>query len=178
MDKQSLVVLKENNGGFENVSCEFKPHVPYRCIKDGDKGYIVFGEYFSNKMFAQLFDFTYDRFMSDFAKIGLIVDGKPVNKTTFLAMAFNEKYGNRGNSFHTYWFWTHPKECMYRFSPNFSGDSKAVSNTNIYNSFIDLVNGNMEEVDNENIEFGNGGIPFSYGPLKKRFIYTEKHLLF
>jgi hypothetical protein len=173
MNKENLVYIKEDNGGFTIGYTTFKPHTPYRCLIDGDRHRLVYGESVSNEEFENLFENAHERIMRHFEQIGLVVNGMPVSKKTFKELAFDVKYGNGSNSFWTVLFYTHPKELMYRFSPTYSGGSKALQMTNLYDNFIDLVNGDMENVDAfGTIDFGNCGLPLgSYtSPLKTRFV--------
>lgn len=171
--KDYLVYIKENNGGFSTETTNFEPHTAYRCIElsEGDQSeMLVFGVVFNKEAFNDLFEYAHTRIMRHFEKIGLVVNGKPISKKAFIERAFDVKYGKGNGSFWTLYFYTHPKEIMYRFSPKWAGGSKAVVMTNFYNSFIDLVNGDTSQVDEELIEFGNCGLPLgSYRPLSTRF---------
>jgi hypothetical protein len=175
MNKEKLVYIKENNGGFTVGQTTFKPHTTYRALTDGGVGYIVYGEPFSKDEFDNLFENAHQRIMRHFEIIGLTKDGKVVSKKEFKERAYDVKYGKGQSSFWTAYFYTHPKECMYRFAPYFSGGTKAQQMTNLYNSFIKLVNGNVDDVDGDGIiEFGNSGLPLgSFGTLRKRFYHSN-----
>ena len=170
-----LVYLKENNGGFsETTGTKFKPHTPYRCMKLDSKTMLVYGVPFDLKTFNQLFVDALERIKIHFELIGLTVNNEAISKKEFKEKAYEVKYGKGKNSFWTFWFYTHPKECMYRFSPSFAGGSKAVQTTNAYNDYIDILNGDLTMVDSEDIEFGNSGLPFgSFRTLSKRFYYYD-----
>jgi hypothetical protein len=171
--KDYLVYIKEDNGGFSTETTKFEPHKAYRCMElsDGDQSeMLVYGVVFSKEAFNDLFENAHTRIMRHFEKIGLLVNGKPISKTAFIEKAFDVKYGNGKGSFWTLLFYNHPKEIMYRFSPKWAGGSKAVVMTNFYNSFIDLVNGDTTEIDEDLIEFGNCGLPLGrFRELEKRF---------
>lgn len=179
MNKFSLVYIKETNGGFTNIGIPFKPHTPYRCMiaEDNDeKEFLVYGEVFDEKTFNELFEFAYNRIMRHFETLGLVhisTNGgiKPIGKKEFIERGYAVKYGKGKDSFWTLYYYTHPKELMYRFSPTFSGGSKAVQMTNLYNDFIELVNGNLQAIDDNEIEFGNCGLPLGqYKELDVRFV--------
>jgi len=36
----------------------------------------------------------------------------------------------------------------------------------VYGWYLELINGNMESIDNEDVVFGNCGIPIKYGKLR------------
>lgn len=170
-----LVYLKDNNGGFsETTGTGFKPHTPYRCVQLDDNTMLVYGVPFDLETFNSLFVDALERIKAHFELIGLTKNGEAITKKEFKERAYEVKYGKGKDSFWTYWFYTHPKECMYRFSPSWAGGSKAVQTTNAYDSYIDLLNGDLSMVDSEDIEFGNGGMPLgSFRRLDKRFYYYD-----
>jgi len=171
MNRENLAYIRESlNELIVSPTIHMKPHKAYRCIANGDdvtiNGFII-----NMEGFNLLFENAHERIMRHFNLIGLIKDGKPVNKTTFKQMANTVKYGKGESSFYVAYFYTHPKECMYRFAPIWGGGSKAVQMTNLYNDFIELVNGDMTNIDNDNIQFGNCGLPFGgYRDLATRWL--------
>lgn len=172
MEKDYLVYLKENLDELViDPNNRFKPHTVYRCSEYGDEC-VVNGITFNKKALDTFFEKAHTRIMRHFEMIGLVKDGKPISKKEFVEKSYQVKYGGRSKgAFWTLYFYTHPKECMYRFSPEWAGGSKAVVMTNFYDSFINLVNGDTQEVDDELIEYGNRGLPLGvYAPLKAIFI--------
>jgi len=174
MNKENLVYLRESVETITVGHTIFKAHKPYRCVHAVDghlTSNIVYGEPFSDEQFNIFFETAHERIMRNFTKIGLLVDGKVVNKKTFKELAYTVKYGKGEGSFYVAYFYTHPKECMYRFSPLWAGGTKAVQMINLYNDYIDLVNGNVENIDNDLIQFGNRGLPLGrYRDLDTRWI--------
>jgi len=170
MKKENLVYLRPSVETITVGQTVFKANKPYRRVpSDGNN--VVYGELFDNDSFNMFFETAHNRIMRHFTTIGLVKDGKPVSKSKFKALAYAVKYGKGKDSFYVAYFYTHPKECMYRFSPLFSGGNKTVQMTNLYNDFIDLVNGDVEKIDDELIQFGNRGLPLgSYRDLDSRWI--------
>jgi hypothetical protein len=177
MNKESLVYIKENNGGFRNVACEFKAHTPYRCT-DMDGGKLVNAEWFTLKEFNEIFDTVYSRVIKHWTFLGLIVNGEPISKGAFNKLASSLKYGRGNNMLYIIYFQGFDKDkIMYGFYPVCAGDSKAYCLNNAYRMFIDFINGDLDEFDDENIQFGNVGFRLEYGDLTKRFVQeTEKSL--
>jgi len=174
MNKENLVYLRPSVETITVGQTVFKANKPYRCLSAVDghlTSNVVYGEPFADEPFNILFETAHERIMRHFALIGLLVDGKTITKKAFKELAYAVKYGKGEGSFYVAYFYTHPKECMYRFSPLFSGGTKALQMTNLYDDYIRLVGGDLEGVDDELIQFGNRGLPLGrYRDLGTRWL--------
>ncbi len=178
-----LVCLKGNTAGFSVAHCntEFIPHKAYRCIElsEGNQTeMLVNGVVFDKEEFEQLFEYVLDRAKRHFAQLGLLIDGEPVTKNKFKGLADIHQYG-RGKSmlniifFHG--FFDNDK-VMYGFYPICKGDSKARCINNAYDMFIEFLNGESDDFDCGDIQFGNRGIPICYGDIGSWYVDTTKRL--
>lgn len=167
--KDYLVQLKKGVASFENEEgTKFQPNKHYRCIElseNSDRQMLVFGHVFSEVMFNFLFEYTLDKVKDDFEAIGLLVDGKPISKTKFNQLSDVHKYG-RGQSMLNVVYFNGENRLTYGFYPRYKGDSKAISLKTAYSMYIDLLNGESNDFECGNIQFGNCGIPISYGDLR------------
>jgi hypothetical protein len=182
--KDHLVCLKGNTAGFSVVHCnsEFKPHKHYRCIElsEGNiKEYLVFGVVFSEKEFNERFEYVLDRAKRHFEFLGLTVNGKPISKSKFKALADLHTFKGHGTKYYVHYFQGFDKDkIMYGFHPYFNKDTKVNSLNNAYRMFIDFLNGVSEEFDEGQIEFGNCGTPLVYGRIGQRYVeLTNKTIL-
>jgi hypothetical protein len=106
--------------------------------------------------------------IQDWTFLGLIVDGKPISKAKFKKLADIHTYGRGRNNLKVLYFYTHPKAMCYAFYPSFSGDTITNIVNAAYKRFIKVVEGNFAPFGNEDIVFGNSGLPLSYSKITVR----------
>jgi hypothetical protein len=163
MTSENLVVLKDNKV-LEFKTDILKPNINYRCIAIDNKNFLVYGIVFSKAKFNKLFEYTHTRMLNHFKTLGLIdANGVPVSKSLFTKLADIHTYGNGRKAFKVWYFRT-TREVIYGFYP-MQGTAKE-NQTECYQWFLEVVNGNMEAVDSHDIMFGNCGIPLAYGALR------------
>ena len=166
MNKTSLVVLRGDKV-LEFQTDTMYPNKYYRCLRVSENDnaeYMVYGIVFDKATFEATFEYAYDRIMRDWERIGLIKGGKLIGKTAFKELANVHLYGKQTNNLRIIFF-GFPKECMYGFYPMFR-ESKAKQLDTMYVWCNVVIEGEMRWFDNENIQFGNCGIPLSYGDLR------------
>jgi len=179
MDITNLVQLKPGISAFDkatNLKSEtttFYAHRNYRCIcieENNIKQYIVYGVIFDEKTFNNLFIYSHSKVMNDFEKIGLIKNGKALTKKEFIERGDMHQYGNSRQNLRIVFFGR--KDCLYGFYPYIIGNKKYTYDAtyNIYKSFV---LGNIASLDDECIQFGNCGIPLSYGDLRVTANFEE-----
>ena len=167
MDKTNLVVLRGDKA-LEFQTDTMYPNTYYRCLKveeNDNEQYLVYGIVFDKTGFNENFEYAYDRVMRDWESIGLIKKGKLVSKKSFNELASVHLYGKQSNNLRIIFFGL-PKECMYGFYPRFR-ENQAKQLLTIYQWCINVINGDMNYFDFDFIQFGQNGIPISYGNLKK-----------
>lgn len=163
MNKENLVVLKGSTQ-LEFKTDIIKPNVYYRCIDIGKKQYLVYGIVFSHKKFKELFEFAQDRVLRDFKDLGILnEDNTPVSKSLFTNQADIHTYGT-GRKALKVWYFRNSCERIYGFYP--MQGSKVENQKECYQMYLDIINGDVESLDNEDVKFGNCGIPLSYGSLR------------
>jgi len=166
MNKENLVVLKGDKA-LEFETDTMYPNKFYRCIKATENDnvqYCIYGIIFDQAGFDKNFEFAYDRVMRDWESIGLIRGGKLIPKSRFNFFANVHVYGKRSNNLRIIFF-GNPKDCMYGFYPAFS-ESQAKQLSAMYKWCENVIAGEMNYFDNDYIQFGNCGIPLSYGNLR------------
>ena len=182
MKKENLVILKGKSTLVSQCGTRIEPNTQYRCIEISEgtrKEFLVYGIVFDENAFNELFIDLHSVIMCEFNDIGLLNNMKPISKAQFKERASVHQYGKGKGMLNVIYFYTHPKECIYGFYPQFQGDSKAKCLENAYEMYKDLLNGEMEDFDNKDIQRGNCGIPLGYGDLIMRAEHTsEKNELF
>lgn len=93
-----------------------------------------------------------------------VIGKKLVSKTKFNLIANIHLYGKRSNNFRIIFF-GNPRENMYGFYPDFS-ENKTKQLSSIYQWCENIINGDIHYFDQDKIQFGNCGIPLSYGDLR------------
>jgi len=171
-----LVVLKEVHEIIVVDQTKFRAHHFYRASPLDEKTMLVYGEPINNHNFKQYFETAQERILRDFEKLGIIVNGKIISKTAFAKKVVVHNYSGypRSNSFKVGYLYIHPKEIMYAFMPFFNQDTKANTIRNAYQSVLDIIDGRMDCVDENYVQFANCGIPISMSStamLKK--VYKE-----
>ena len=178
MKKENLVILKGKSTLISQCGTRIEPNTQYRCIEISEgtrKEFLVYGIVFDENSFNELFIDLHSVVMDELKAIGLVKeDGTAISKAQFKERASVHQYGKGQGMFNVLYFFTHPKDCMYGFYPQFRGDSKAKCLANAYQMYIDLLNGEMDDFDCNDIQRGNSGIPTSYGDLRMRAEYSEE----
>lgn len=162
---KDLVVLKDNDIVTQG-NTTFKPNRFYRICEQG-KGYIIYGEYFDKKSAETLFQEVNLRIGKDFKKVGLLGQySERLTKTAFGKLADIHVYGKGRHAMKVLIFMSvdNGNKTIYGFFPNSGTRAEVIAES--YNMYIDTCNGNMEHIDNGDIQFGNCGIPMSYGKLR------------
>lgn len=184
MNKENLVILKGKSTLVAKDGTRLFNTTPYRCIEvDRDKkgkNFLVYGVLFDELSFNQLFEFLHTVVMNEFKKIGLVKEnGSAISKKEFKEQASIHQYGRGKHMLNVLYFYSHPKECIYGFYPQLQGDSKAECLTNAYRMYINLLNGEMDDFDCDEIQRGNCGIPIGYGNLRtqREFVDKENEIL-
>ena len=100
--------------------------------------------------------------------LGLLVGGKKLSYKAFKEKASVHsyvQYRRQRSKLNVIYFYIHPKDCMYGFYPCY-GNTKEQSLKLAYARYLDVLNGEMSDIDSGLVQFGNGGIPLSYGDLR------------
>ena len=96
---------------------------------------------------------------------------KPIAYSGFKNRASVHKYGNN----YKIVFVGHPKQNLFGFYVMYDNDTKAMKEA--YEMFLNLVNGDMVDYNEGDVQWGNAGIPLSYGGLRQvyenKFVQTE-----
>jgi hypothetical protein len=173
MSKTSLVVLRGDKE-LEFQTDTMYPNTYYRSIQASENDYneyIVYGIKFDQEGFDKNFEYAYDKIMRDWETIGLIKKGKLISKKAFNELASVHLYGKQTNNLRIIFF-GHPRENMYGFYPKFR-ENQAKQLLAIYQWCINVIDGDMSYFDFQYIQFGNCGIPLSYGNLRTCSGVTE-----
>lgn len=177
MKKDNLVILKGQATLVTKDGTRIEPLKHYRSIEisEGErKEFLVYGIVFDEDAFNQLFEYLHDVILREFNVIGLTKDSKAISKKEFRERANIHQYGRGKDMLNTIYFYINPKDCMYGFYPQFNGDSKAKCIANAYQMYLDILNGEMDDFDCEDIQRGNTGIPIGYANLRMRAEYQEE----
>lgn len=172
---REFVVLRENQELLVVNQTTFRPHEFYPCFLEyAEKTVLVYGEPIYRHNFESYFEMAQDRILRDFEKLGIIVNGKVISKTAFSKLIDVHNYVGRprSTSFKVGYVTTHPKELLYAFMPTFINDTKANTIKIAYNHVLEIIEGNLDCVKDDLVQFGNCGIPVSMRPnskLEKRF---------
>jgi hypothetical protein len=166
MTKTNLVVLRGDTAlGFETDT--MYPNTYYRSIQateNDHEEYIVYGIKFDKKTFEANFEYVYDKVIRDWERIGLIKKGKLISKKAFNELASVHLYGKQTNNLRIIFFGG-TESGRYGFYPKFR-ENQAKQLLTIYQWCINVIEGDMTYFDFQYIQFGNKGIPISYGNLR------------
>jgi hypothetical protein len=100
-------------------------------------------------------------------ELGLIQsDGKPVLYTTFKNRATIMR-SKQGNGVKKAVFIGLPKENLFGFYAAFLSDPDSMVMKEAYAMFLKLAKGDMEDYENDNVQWGNRGIPINCGNLRR-----------
>jgi hypothetical protein len=159
-----LVVLKENKELLLETDL-FKPHHHYRCLPVTENNiteYMVYGVVFNQEGFDKYFESSNKRLLRDFKSIGLLKDNdRPLSKTAFLEQANVHTFGKGKAKDYSFYFYVHPKECMYMFRSVYGG-TKLSQLKNVYQYYLGIISNNLDSIDCGQVQFGNCGISIGY----------------
>jgi hypothetical protein len=163
MDINDLVVLKAAIEATKG-NTKFKANKFYRCCEMDNNDKLVFGELFTKQEFDSLFETAHERVLRDWQALNLLgKDNKPLSKAAFLKLADIHTYGI-GKKALKIWYFRNTRDCLYGFYPT---QGNKVENLNeCYEFYMDTIKGEMVHLDNEDIMFGNCGVPLVYGGLR------------
>lgn len=165
MKKNELVTLRPNITSAIFYGISFKPNQFYRCEPEG-QGYLIFGTYIT-KMEHKAFETAHERVMRDWKELGLLTsNGKAISKTAFKKLADIHTYGT-GYGALKVWYFRNTRERIYAFYPSGGQTAKAQA-YETYEYYLALIAGEMDPLDNEDVMFGNCGIPLNYRGLSVR----------
>lgn len=126
--------------------------------------HLVYGETFTQVEFDSLFINAIDRVKADFKKIGILgADEKPISKSLFTKLADIHTYGSDRKGYKI-WYFRGARDLIYGFYP--MQGTKKENQTECYQWYLDILNGNHECLDDRDVCFGNCGIPLSYSKLR------------
>ena len=89
---------------------------------------------------------------------------KPIAYSGFKNRASVHKYGKRYKMV----FLGHPKKNLFGFYVTFDNDTTVMKEA--YEMFLNLISGDMVDYNFEDVQWGNAGIPLSYGNLRQEQI--------
>lgn len=98
-------------------------------------------------------------------RIGLVKEGKPISKTAFNKLADIHQYGKRkkDGTLHIIYF-GHPKENCFAFYPPQTNKKESLDIA--YRDYLDCFTEMKQEFHDENVMWGNCGIPIGYGNIR------------
>jgi len=160
MDKTNLVILKADK---QLILAEdtYQANRLYRCFtptENGSEEFLIYGNNISYLDFDKYFEFAYNRVMREWESLGLLVNGKPISKAKFKALADIHTYGKRKVLF------IRNSEIIYGFYVLETNNVETLYRS--YEAYLDLLSGNTTYLDRAIIQRGNRGIPLSGGSLK------------
>ena len=160
MIKNSLVFSKKD---IQLSTTSFKCNVPYRCMtlnSVNETQYLVYGVAMDKEYFDDNFVLAYDVIINELTELGVIQNGKLVSKTKFKTLLDFHYYGS-GKRKNIISYLGQPKKLMYQFHNQFTGDNKTTCINYYYNNIKNILLGNMDCIDENDINRGNSGIPLS-----------------
>jgi hypothetical protein len=158
-----LVVLKEALSVTKD-STTFKPNYHYRHIDFKNGVHVVNGEDFTDTEFNSLFESAIDRVKNHWKEIGILGENnKPISKSLFTKLADIHIFGY-GTRAMKVWYFSNRRGCIYGFYP--MQGTKIENQKECYQYYLDILNGNYDPLDEQNVCFGNSGYPLSYTRLR------------
>lgn len=111
-----------------------------------------------------------DQLIDNLKALGLvsIQDNMPISYSGFKNRASIHRYGNQWKIV----FIGQPKHNLFGFYVMYGNDTKVMKEA--YEMFVRLVKGDMESYENDDVQWGNCGIPIGYGNLRQvenNFLY-------
>lgn len=112
---------------------------------------------------------TFDQLYVNLCKLGLIsIDDKPLSYSAFKNRASVHKYGGQ----YKIVFVGLPKQNLFGFYTMYGTDSQVMKEA--YGMYCRLVDGDMEDYNDGDVQWGNCGFPISYGSLRSEFIFNPE----
>lgn len=180
MKKENLVILKGKATLVSKCGTRIEPNTNYRCIEISDSNnseFLVFGIVFSKEAFEQLFVYLHDVIIKEFKTLNLLKEnGETISMSMFKELAKVVKYGKGKGCYNVVYFYIHPKELCYQFLPLSKGDSQTKALANAYKMYMDVVNGNMDDVDCYDVNRGSSGLPLSYSHIYFKKEYNPENI--
>lgn len=178
MKKENLVILRDNISLITKDGTRIIANEHYRCIEVSEgkeKQFMVYGIVFDDKTFNKLFEYSHDVILRDFKTLGILGENnEPISKSLFNNQASVHQYGKGKDKLSIVFFYIHPKELLYGFYPVFKGETKASIVNSAYRSYIEIIEGNMGTIDDNDVQRGNSGIPLSYRDISFRNIDVKE----
>lgn len=104
---------------------------------------------------------TIDELRDNLKSLGLVsLDGKPIAYAGFKNRATISRYGNKYKVVYV----GLPKHNLFGFYTMYGNDPVVMKEA--YTLFLDIVRGNIEPYMDKNVQWGNAGIPLSYGRIR------------
>ena len=171
-NENSLCIVKENKTLVirEGID-EFEPNFLFRVSFDADrKGCLVYGVWMSIEDYEKNF-IHYPTLIADrLERMGLVVNGKPISFKEFKERAYI--VGRGYINLHIY---KHPKDSMFSFYP-WGTSNKTDGLKKCYQMFIDLCNGETDDLDSKLLRWSNGGLPLKGYPRANEYEYLKEFL--
>lgn len=142
---------------------KFRKNYFYRhVLVDGT--HIVNGENFTDIEFKSLFEDALAKIVRDWVKIGLLTEnGEKISKTAFSKLADIHDYGIGRNTVKVLYF-RNSKDSIYGFYPELKSIKGCINKS--YEWYLQTLNNEYKFLDNDDICFGNCGVPLTYSKLK------------
>jgi hypothetical protein len=140
----------------------------YRVSFDEDqKGCIVHGEWMTIELFEANFVEYIGLLHNRLERMGLIVNGKPIS-----FKEFKERCYIVGRGYINVYVYSHPKENMFAFYP-WGTSNKTEGLKRCYQMYVDLLNGDIRDVDSGLLRWANGGLPLGGGYPRREELWDE-----
>lgn len=164
MDKVIESVQVRGNEDLTFQTDTLVPKVNYRCIvaeEDGVKQFFVYGILFDEPTFKKHFIDSHEVIMKHWQEMSMFKDdGKPLSKTAFKKRADIHIYRGHGRRI---WLFRTSASVMYGFYPRRTYAKDHLDEC--YRMYMDVIGGNLSDIDCGLIQFGNKGIPLGFGNL-------------
>lgn len=168
--KKEWTIAILNKVSFELGNTQYKSNTNYRVSFDEDgKGCIVFGEWMNMKTFEANF-IDYVDFLQK--KLAIILGEHKVSFASFKKIVDIHTYGHGRKALKVMYIGV--KENRFGFYP--MQGNKADNLKECYEYYVRLFEGNFEVVDEEDVRWGNCGIPLAYSGLRRE-IWNDKVLI-
>ena len=106
---------------------------------------------------------TNEELIKNLVELGVVNgDMKPISYSGFKNRASVHRYGSPVK--YKIVFLGQPKNNLFGFYVMYGDDTKVMKEA--YNMFLRLIKGNMEDYNIGDLQWGNAGIPLSYGNLR------------
>jgi hypothetical protein len=162
IDKTNLVYVK-GGGPLEYADgYSFEANKHYRSMQQKDGTWIVNGYEFDDVTFRDCFKFAHERIMYHLSDGFLNPNDKPLSKKEFAEKLDIHQYG-RGKNRLFILLLRNSIGVMYGFYPYTDTKPKMIAQA--YKWYTEIIEGNLNSIDDGDVQFGNKGIPIVYGDL-------------